>query len=110
MSKGLAITALVLAIVGFFVPAITVYWVWLTIVIASVSIISGDEGKGLSIAAWIVSIINLLFLSPLFWAAVKGESLGGGSVLVTITFVIFLLPIVAMVMRSRTNKASAASD
>ena len=106
--KALGITAMILAVLGFFVPLITIYWVWMTMVIASISLFTGDEGKSFSIVSWILSIINLLFLSPLFWAAVSGENMGGGSFLAVGTVIFFALPAAAMILRIRNKKQANA--
>ena len=104
MSKGLGITALVLAIVGFFVPAITVYWVWLTMLVIAASLFTGSEGRTLAVAAWCVSLVNLLILSPLFWVLVSEESFFAIG-----TVVFAVLPIVAYMLKKGKTEPTTDS-
>ena len=65
MKKGLGITALVLSIIAFFTPVIGP---WLTIIIALLAAFSYGDALGLGIAAILLNIVNIVFLSPSIWA------------------------------------------
>lgn len=107
MSKTLGITALVLALVGILVPLVTIYLVWLTVLMAGLAGLLGN--RSLPLPSLVVCLVNLLFLSPLTLAALKGESLQGGSALLRTTQVLFVLGFIgaAAAFRSRKTERSA---
>ncbi len=62
MHKGLGIAALVIAVIGMGVPVITIYIVWLALVLAALSAFLGN--KAFPLAATLVCLINAFLLSP----------------------------------------------
>lgn len=66
MQKGLGIAALVLSILAIFVP---VAGPWLTVLVAVMAAFAYGPGLGMAVAAIIINIVNLIFLSPQVWAA-----------------------------------------
>jgi hypothetical protein len=95
MSKGLGIAALVIGILSIIIPVISLYVVWLALILATITALAGD--KTFSIATFAICLVNVLFLSPMTWLALKGEELAGGSFLSVGTFILFLAPIVGLV-------------
>ena len=89
MARTLGLTAIVLALVGILVPLVTIYVVWVTVVIAGVAGYLGN--RVLPLPSLAVCLLNLFLLSPLTLAALKGESLQGGSALLRTTQVLFVL-------------------
>lgn len=110
MAKGLGIAALVVALLGIGVPVVTIYVVWLALLLAAIAGILGD--RAFPVAATLTCLINLLFLSPLTWAALWGEQLQGGSTLGTTTIVLFIAPVVGLIvgMMRKPSKAPALDD
>ena len=72
MGKGLGIAALVFTIFSIIVPAVALYVLWLGLALAVGAAFSGD--KGLSIGAFAIGAVNIIFLSPLTLAAVSASS------------------------------------
>ncbi|MEM9378126.1 MAG: hypothetical protein AAGA72_18060 [Pseudomonadota bacterium] len=65
MSKGFGIAALVLGIIGFFLPLVGLFVSWFALVCATVSTFYG--GRGMAIATVIISAVAFL-LTPTLWA------------------------------------------
>lgn len=107
MGKGFGVAALVVALLAFAVPLVTIYVVWLALGLAVAAALFGD--KVFPIAAVCASLINLVFFSPLTWMALAGESLGGGSALKTVTILLFIAPIAALIFRAVTKPTSAGA-
>lgn len=63
MAKGLGVASLVVAILGIFVPVVTIYVVWLALILAALAGFLGD--KVFPIASLLACLINVIFLSPL---------------------------------------------
>lgn len=63
MQKGLGIAALVFSILAIFMP----FGMWLTVVVALLAMFAYGEGFGFGVAAIVINLINLLFLSPFIW-------------------------------------------
>lgn len=73
-SKGVAIAALIFAVVCIFIPVLGAY---LTVVVAALAVFAGTRGFALGIASIIVNLINLIFLSPsIMLTAVSAHSFG----------------------------------
>lgn len=96
MQKGFGIAALVFSILAVFVPVVTVYVVLLAMILAAVAGFFGD--RTFTIASVAISVVNIVFLSPVTWAALAGESLQGGSVLKWVIIIMLVAPIIAMVV------------
>lgn len=105
MAKGFGIAALVVALLGIAVPVVTIYVVWLSLVLAALAGFFGD--KAFPIAAALACLINLVFLSPLTWAVLAGENLQGGSGLRVTTIILFIAPIVSLFVGATRKKAEA---
>ena len=107
MSKGLGIAALVIALLGVIVPLVTVWVIWLALALAAFAAFGGD--KSFPIAAVLVCLVNILFLSPLTLMMLKGESMQGGSLYMILTIVAFIAPIVGLFL-SATPTSSIANS
>ena len=70
MGMGVGIAGLVLAIIAIFVPLVALYVIWVSLIFTSIAAFAGD--KPFSIAAWCVSLVNLLLLSPITLAVLIG--------------------------------------
>ena len=106
MAKGFGVAALVVGILGIFVPVVTIYVIWLALGLATIAGISGD--KVFPIATVGACLINILFLSPLTLVALKGESLGGGSFLLITTIILFIAPIIGLIIGAVKSKQEVA--
>jgi hypothetical protein len=117
MSKGLGIVALVIAIIAIFVPLVALYVMWLGLIVATIGALAGD--RIFAVITWVVTVANILFFSPLTLLVLIGEQAaaaeetGGNGVLLTVTIVLFIAPIVAMILnatgRVMIGKRPAAS-
>lgn len=104
MGKGFGIGALVLGILSIFVPIVSLYVVWLALALATVAGLLSD--KVFSLATIVITLVNVLFLSPATWMALKGEQMSGGSGLMATTIVLFIAAIGALVYGAMKSKAS----
>ncbi len=95
MSKGFGIAALVLAILGIFVPIVSIYVVWLALILTAVAAFAGD--RSLSIAAFVICLVNVLFLSPA--TLVEFGAKQGGSGLATFTVILFVIPLIGFIVK-----------
>lgn len=107
MGKGFGIASLVFAIFSIFVPIVTLYVVWLSLALAAVAGLLGD--KTFTLAALVISLINIIFLSPMTWAALAGENMGGGSILMITTAILFLAPVAAMIFGAKRGDKQTAN-
>jgi hypothetical protein len=105
--KALGISALVVAILGIFVPVVTIYVVWFSLALAAIGAFMGD--KVFPIVALVANLINLVFLSPLTWMLLFGEDAGGGSFFAITTIIMFISPIGAMIFKA-TSKETASEN
>lgn len=105
MEKGLGVGAIIVAILAIFVPVVTIYVVWGALVLATMAALMGDKVS--PIATVMISIVNVLFMSPMTLMALKGENESGGSMYMILTIVLAIAPIVGMVVY--TNKAQGDS-
>lgn len=107
--KGIAIAALVIAIVGGVLPAIGLYVGWIALLLACVAALFGE--KGLTIATMVVSAIMFIFLTPSLWISqgivalgnAASQSQGGPTVfnpLLLISFILLLAPGVCMFLNA----------
>lgn len=95
MSKGLGIAALVIAILAIIVPLVSLYVVWLALVLATFALVTGDTT--FSIASFVICLVNVLFLSPATWMVFAGEEMVHRSGLKVFTILLFLAPITGFV-------------
>jgi hypothetical protein len=102
MDKGFGIAALVLAILAIFIPFGIIVSA-IAVVLAAVGALAGD--KVFAIATALIALVNTFVLSPSTWILLAGSDAGASSVLKIIFFVICLLPIGAIFLRS-SGKAS----
>jgi hypothetical protein len=103
MGKGLGVAALVVSILAIFVPIVTIYVIWLSLVLAAVAGLLGD--KTFPIAATLANLVNILFMSPVTLMALTGENLDGGSTpLMTTTTTLFIAPIVTLILGALKRK------
>ena len=94
--KGLGIAALVIAVIGMGVPVITIYIVWLALVLATLSAFLGN--KAFPLAATLVCLINTLFLAPSIWILFMVEP---RQVLKATTIVLFIASIAGLIIGRR---------
>jgi hypothetical protein len=97
MAKGFGIAALVFAILAIFIPLGIVLSV-VAIVLAIVAALAGD--KIFSIATALIALVNTFVLSPSTWILLAGSDANASSVLKVFFFVICMLPIGAVALRS----------
>ena len=102
MKTSLSIIALVCSIVGIFLPLWGVYLVALSLLLAGIVIIMGD--KIMPIITWCISLINILFLSPLLHEILFKENLFIG-----LASIFFLLPIISLFFAKKTIENIPAS-
>ena len=107
MAKGLGISALGVAILGIFVPFVTIYIVWLSLALAAIAGFLGD--KAFPIAATLANLVNIVFLSPMTWAVLAGENIGGGSFVMVTTVILFTAPVAAMIFGTIRGKKQTAT-
>ena len=103
MAKGFGIVGLVIAIIAIFVPLVAIYVMWLGLIVATVGALVGD--RIFTVITWVVTIANIVFFSPITLALLIGqqaaaEESGGSGILLTITIVLFIAPIVAMILNA----------
>jgi hypothetical protein len=72
MGMGFGIGALVFTILSIIVPVVSLYVLWLGLILAVLAAFSGD--KVFSIASFIIGLVNLVFLSPLSLVAISISS------------------------------------
>ena len=104
MNKGLGVGAMVVAILAIFVPVVGIYVVWGALVLAALAAFMGD--RTYPIVTVLISIVNVVFLSPMMLVAFTGENQNGGSFYLYMTIALCFAPIVAMIMNvvASTNK------
>ena len=95
MGKGFGVAGLAVAFLGFAVPIVTIYVVWASLILAVLAALGRD--KVFPVAIVCVSLINLVFFSPITWLALFGESISGGSFFKVVTIILFIAPIAALV-------------
>jgi len=109
MEKGLGIGAIVVAILAIFVPVVTVYVVWAALAIATLAALLGDKVS--PVVTLLITVVNVIFLSPMTLALLKGENMNGGSFYLIFTIVLAVAPIVGMVVyakRASSNPIESA--
>lgn len=72
--KALGITAMIIAIVSMFIPLAGIY---LTVVAAILAAFAAGPGITFAGVAIMINFINLVFMSPLLWAAQAGAHIEG---------------------------------
>jgi len=106
MNKGLGIAALVIGVFSIIVPGVSLFVVWVALILATVAALSGD--KTYSIATFVICLVNVLFLSPATMMAFAGERLSGGSSLKILTIILFLAPIAVLLISAVKRNAKSA--
>ena len=102
MGMGMGIAALVLSIIAIFIPLVALYVIWVGLIFTAIAAFAGD--KAFSIAAWCISLVNLLLLSPITLAILIGgpgsdNTIRGPSIfLVIVTVALFVLVIVGWIV------------
>ena len=104
MHKGLGIAALVIAVIGMGVPVITIYIVWLALVLATLSAFLGN--KAFPLAATLVCLINAFLLSPSVWLLLTAEPT---MFFKATTAVLFIAPIAGLIIGRRKKPAVEAA-
>jgi len=96
MGQGLGIGAMIVAILAIFVPVVGIYVVWGALVLATVAALMGD--RVYPVVTVIITIVNVVFLSPLILAAFSGEEKSGESFFFYVTIVLIIAPIATMII------------
>jgi hypothetical protein len=94
--KGLGIAALTIAVFGMGIPGITIYLVWLALILAALSAFLGN--KVFPPGCHVVCLINAFFLAPPIWILFMVEP---RLVLKAITIVLFIAPIAGLIIGRR---------
>jgi hypothetical protein len=97
MSKGFGIAALVFAILAIPIPFGIVLTV-IAVILAVVAALAGD--KIFSVASSLIALVNTFVLSPSTWIMLSNSSPNESSALKVVLFVVCILPIGALVLRS----------
>ena len=100
MNKGFGIAALVFAILSIFIPAVSIYVVWLALVLATLAALTGD--KVFSFSTFLICLVNVIFLSPLTMLVLVQKEMGSIRIL---TIILFLAPIAGLLIRKITSRA-----
>ena len=104
MAKGFGIVGLVIALIAIFVPLVAIFVMWLGLIVATVGALLGD--RIFTVITWVVTVANIVFFSPITLALLIGEqaaaeeSGGGSGILLTITIVLFIAPIAAIILNA----------
>ena len=102
MAKGLGIAALVISILSIFIPVVSLYIVWLALILATIAAIF--DAKTLTIATFAICLVNVLFLYPTTWTALVGERMAGSFFLKAFTITLFIAPIAGLIYGSMRSK------
>jgi len=105
MAKGFGVAALVVGILSIYVPLVTIYVIWLALVLATVAGLLGD--KVFPLATFATCLINILFLSPVTLAGLAAEREAGGSAHLVITIILFIAPVAALIIGAVKSKKKA---
>jgi hypothetical protein len=105
MGTGFGVASLVVAILGYSVPIVTIYFVWLSLVLATLAGLCGN--KVFPLATFFACLINLLIFSPVTWTALLGERMSGQSTLFTITVVLFVVSVASLLIGSFLGRNNA---
>lgn len=113
MAKGFGIAGLVLGILAIFVPVVSLFIIWLALVLVTLSAMFGD--RIFSVATLTISIVNVLFLSPITIIALVGEQIGtertgGSSVLLVGSLIVFAGPIIGLILNATGRVAFGSSS
>lgn len=106
--QGLGIAALVLSIVAIFVPVIGP---WLTILVVLMAAFAYGRGLALAIAAIVIDVVNLAFLSPQLWlgaASLTPQSMRQGNLWGVAIVVLFASQLVAFIVVLVLHKTARA--
>ena len=98
MAKGLGIIALVISILSIFVPLVSLFLVWLALIVATIAGVF--DGKTFTIATFVVCLVNILFLYPGTWTAFLGHKMADVFVLNVVTIIFFIAPIAGLIFGS----------
>lgn len=114
MQKSLGIAALVISIIAIFIPFLGT---WMTVLVAALAAFAYGPGLSLAIAAIVIDIFHIFFLSPLLWAtgglaAVSNEmakstgSAGaeGATTFMALPWLLVAIQIGALVFLMKSNK------
>ena len=101
IGAGIGLAALLVALVGAFVPVIGLIIGWVALALAALAALCGD--KGFAIATIIVSGAVFLFLTPSLWldtAVGNHNPTGNGYLMLTTSIALLAAPIIAMFLYS----------
>ena len=116
-SKGLAIAALVVAITAVIMPLISLYFVWIALIMIALAIFTenkvnnvdkeGEEDKKrktFNKAAYIICLVNVILLSPATRMAFAGERLQGDYSLEMTTLILFVVPVIIFAIKNPSKE------
>ena len=104
VGTGIGIAALVIAIIGAFVPGVGLFVGWFALVVASIGALCGD--KGLAIATVLISAVAFVFLTPTLWLEFAAHETGYGAatgrsrMFAIISMALLAAPIISMLLFS----------
>jgi len=97
MNKGFGIAALIIAVLAIFIPVVSLYVVYLALILAMIAAFTGD--KIFSVASLVICFMNVIFLSPVTVIALIGSAASHHvSGLLILTIIMFLLPIIGLIV------------
>jgi len=102
MEKGIGIAAIAIAIISCFIPVVTLFAVWLALLLAAIAAFLGD--RVLSVATALICFANVVFMSPLTMIGLFGPD---GKPMLIISVVLLFAPFVAMMLKNKQNKEQA---
>jgi hypothetical protein len=103
VGKGIGIAAMVLGIIAIFVPFVSIYMVWLAMILAISAAFAGE--KPFSAATFAICMVNVLFLSPATMAELKGVP-----ALAVFTIILFCTTIAGWVYFAQKAKKDLSAD
>lgn len=100
MGTGFGVAALIIALVGFFIPIFGIFVTGIALILAAIGALAGD--KVFATATAIFSAASIFVFSPSMWAvmATPDDPTGGKTNIYILIGVFLALPFIAMFLRS----------
>lgn len=107
MGKGFGIAALIVALIAFGVPIYGIVVSWFALALATIAALAGD--RVFPIVTPIVVALNTVFFSPTTLALFFDENQQGSDSYLTVTIILFIAPIAAMILNATRRIAQGRS-
>ena len=99
MEKGFGIAAVAIAIISCFVPFVTLFAVWLALLLAAIAAFLGD--RVFSVATSLICFANIAFMSPVTMVGLLAPN---GQPMLVISVILLLAPFAAMVAGKKNKE------